>query len=60
MHSMLTLGGLGACPPRKILKLDALRLNLETFQGYSHAKVHGHLNDIFMGQLQQYYRMRVI
>jgi len=31
MHSMLMLGDLGACPLRKCLKIDALRLNFGVF-----------------------------
>ena len=34
MQSMVLLGGLGACPPEKFVKLHALRSNLRAFQEY--------------------------
>ena len=55
MHGLLILGGSGGIPPRKILKSDVLRLNLEAFQGHSHAILHSYLNanvNIFIGHDQ--------
>ena len=36
MRSMLTLGGLGACPPGNFEKLPSLRLNLRAFLVIDH------------------------
>ena len=42
--SYVIVRGSGGMPPGKFLKLDPLRLNLEAFQGHSHAILHDHSN----------------